>query len=144
MFPIYKKSDIPAEIKKKRGKTLLFDFKSGEFVLKDGRTSLISGEEGLKIWIEKCLLTTKEKYLIYLQDNKPYGIPEFDLENRLYPRELLYAEIESEITEALRENKEEILNVDNFDFKQQNKTLVVAFDVKSIYGQHREVINWTF
>ena len=52
-------------------RTFQFDFKAGEFVMKNGVPIEVNGQEALKLWIEKCLRTQLGRYKIY--ENKIYG-----------------------------------------------------------------------
>ena len=141
VFPIYSKINQTEVNHPTAGKTPLFDFEKGEFVLIDGKTQNVADKEGLKIWVEKMLLTVKDKYEIYLQDNKPYGIPRLNMSDRTYPKELLYADIEQEIRDALLENNE-VKDSDNYKFEQKGRTLLIKFTVYSNYGEDEEVVEW--
>ncbi len=142
MFPQYQAniSEIESETKK-RGKTLAFDFEKGDFVTLDGKLQPLEGLDGLKVWIEKCIRTVSHKNLIYDQTKEAYGVNTFNLTDRRYPKEFLYAEIQREITEALLLNPA-ITDVGDFTFEQANRTLVVGFTVDSIYGEQEVDHKW--
>ena len=143
IFPEYevKISDDVLIERRERGKTLDFDFVTGDFVLKDGRAVPLTGADAVKIRIEKCLRTILNKYEIYRQDSEPYGITAFDLTNRQYPFAFLCAEVEREVTEALLRDSE-ILAVTEFTFERDRRTLETSFTVESIYGEQEVQYQW--
>lgn len=117
------------------GKSFLFDFSSGDFVLKDGKLQSIDSVEALKVWIIKILKTEKFKFKIYEKTSgaDEYGVTLIDLINSNHPQIFIQAEMQREITEALKKNIE-ILNVRNFNFVRTKRNLEVSFTVDSIYG----------
>jgi hypothetical protein len=118
----------------KLGKSFLFDFNTGDFITKDGKLQVISDVEALKIRIEKVLKTEKFKFKIYDTDKtNKYGITVMDLITSGYPQAFIQSEIQREITAALLVNPE-VLSLENFIFTREKRTLVVNFDVNSIYG----------
>ena len=52
-------------------KSYLFDFDSGDFVVRDGKLIECDGIDSIKVWIEKILRTEKVRYNIY--NNTEYG-----------------------------------------------------------------------
>lgn len=144
MFPEYAPllQEDNQEIKATLGKSFLFDFKSGEFVLKDGKVVLAEGVEVLKIWIQKILKTEKFMFKIYeTGEVNPYGVTLLELVNSGYPKFFIQAEIQREITQALLKNPE-ILDVNNFSFDRDKRTLIVNFNVNSIYGNTLEEVKF--
>lgn len=143
MFPEYEPqlNNIAQEIKTTLGKSFLFDFNKGDFVLKDGKLQVVEDMEALKVWIEKILKTEKFKFKIYKTgETNEYGITLLDLINSGYPKPFIQAEIQREVTEALLTN-EEIISVENFNFTREKRTLVVSFQVNTAYGTiEQEVI----
>lgn len=119
-------------------KSFLFDFYTGDFVLKDGKLVEVEGIESLKVWIQKILKTEKFKFKVYeTGEVNEYGATLLDLINSEYPQIFIQSEIEREITEALLRNSE-ILNVENFIFTRETRFLIVNFDVITIYGSIRQ------
>ncbi len=122
-------------------KSFLFDFEMGEFSTADGKIQVVEGSEALKVWIQKILNTEKFKFKIYdTGDEEQYGISILDFLNNDYPQVFLYAEIQREITEALLKNPE-IVDINNFNFAKDKRTLNVNFDVISIYGTTEQVVS---
>lgn len=111
------------------GKSFLFDFKKGEFVLKDGRLIVLEGIDSLKMWIEKVIRTEKFRFKIYEnEDDEQYGVTLEDLIGSNFDREFIEAEIEREVTEALLLH-EYIISVDEWQFERNSKKMTVSFAV---------------
>lgn len=130
MFPDYKSQIDIDDITEtsSNGKSFLFDFSMGDFLLKDGKLQVITEIDALKVWVEKILRTEKKKFKIYDE----YGAS-FEVLNTKHPYMFIQAEIQREITEVLSKNQE-ILSIDNFSFALEKRTLVVSFQINSIYG----------
>lgn len=125
---IIEQTEEPA---RERGKSYLFDFDKGDFVVVDGKLQLVDGVESLKIWTEKVLRTEKGKSRIY--EGTEYGVRLTNLLNKGYPQGFIESEIEREVSEALLRNPE-IKEVSNFRFTREKRGLKVEFDVQSVYG----------
>lgn len=114
------------------GKSFLFDFKKGDFVLKDGKLVVLEGIEALKMWIVKVIRTEKFRFRIYentgFEDDEQYGVMLEDLIGSNFDREFIEAEIEREVTEALLLH-EYIISVDEWQFERNSKKMTVSFAV---------------
>lgn len=119
------------------GKTLKFDFETGDFVLKDGKVNTLNEFEGLRMWIQKVLRTTKGAYKIY----KDYGITNLkELMTKNYPYAFVKAEIEREITDTLLQNSN-ITSLSNFQFiRGEGTKLIVSFTINTTYGSTSESV----
>ncbi len=116
------------------GKTMSFDFETGDFVVKDGKVVTLTGLEGLEMWITKVLKTDKNKFKIYNTDNvEKYGVTLLELVTSDYPRPFIEAQVQAAIIETLMKNND-IKEVYNFSFTRDKKTLIVNFTVTSVYG----------
>lgn len=124
---------------KNTGKTLKFDFETGDFILKDGKVDTLTELEGLKMWISKVLRTTKGAYKIY--KDRDYGITNLkELMTKNYPYAFVKAEIEREITETLLKNTN-ITSLSSFEFTRGEGTkLIVSFTINSVYGNTSESV----
>lgn len=81
-------------------KTPVFDFEKGEFVTVNGHVRTASGEEGVKVWIEKTIRTELNRYEIY--KGTGYGTRlEDHLIGHVYPKDYIRAEIGQSIKTAL-------------------------------------------
>ena len=115
------------------GKSFLFDFETGEFVIKDGKPVEANGIEALKIWISKVLRTPANKYAVYIKKDE-YGIEDLkELITSDLPFPFIKAEIERLIKETLLKNTA-IQSVQNFEFERYKRLLTVSFDCYTIYG----------
>lgn len=116
----------------KIGKSFLFDFKKGDFVLKDGKLVTVEGVEALKIWIEKTLRTEKYRFKVY--EDTDYGITLEDLiVGYDYSQSFIEAEIKREVTEALTKHPM-IESLVNWKIEKDNPTLKISFKVNLING----------
>lgn len=114
------------------GKSFLFDFKKGDFVLKDGKLVVLEGIEALKMWIIKVIRTEKFRFRIYenteFENDDQYGVMLEDLIGSNFDRDFIEAEIEREVTEALLLH-EYIVSVDEWQFERNSKKMTVSFAV---------------
>lgn len=135
MFPTLDLDNVVEELqveeKKNQGKTFLYDFDKGDFVIKDGRLVEIEGKEAIKVWIEKILRTEKFKFEVYKEDEEidEYGISIKDLiQGRKVPQFFLQSELRREIEKALKRNIE-IDRIEDFKTEQELATLKIYFTV---------------
>lgn len=113
------------------GKSFLFDFEKGDFILQDGKLVEVEGNESIKIWIEKILRTEKFKFKIYerIEDTNEYGITLQDLITGYdYPLEFIKSEIEREISEALIKHPS-IDSIEEWNIEKSNPVLKISFKV---------------
>lgn len=135
--------ELKVEEKQNQGKTFLYDFKKGDFVIKDGRLVEVEGREAIKVWIEKILRTEKFKFEIYKEDEgiDEYGISIKDLIlGKKVPQFFLQSELRREIEEALKKHSE-IDRIEDFRTEQELVTLKIYFTVILKNGEtfNREV-----
>lgn len=119
------------------GKELLFDFKKGDFIMKNGAPVMVEGKEALMIWIEKTIRTARYRYLIYSFD---YGCELEDLIGLSLPRKVLESEMKRVIYEALIID-DRINDIRDFEVKQQDSTVHVKFTVDSIYDEFQQEVS---
>lgn len=120
-------------------KTYSFDFRAGEFVLKNGKSIVIEGKEALKQWIEKILRTQKGRYKIY--KGTGYGINIQDLIGQVYPAQFIQSELQRECESALLQNPD-ILSITEFSTDQDGSSLNIEIKLNTVYGQvTQEVTN---
>lgn len=111
------------------GKSFLFDFDAGEFVLRDGKFVMIEGIATIKQWVHSTLQTEKYKYLIY----QNHGIELESLIEKQLPYKLFTAEAERVIREAL-ELHDYIKSVTGFGFERLKSSLKVTFTINLLNG----------
>ncbi len=111
------------------GKSFLFDFAAGEFVLRDGKFVKIEEADAVKQWVHSTLQTEKYKYLIY----QNHGIELESLVENQPSYKLFTTELEYTVREAL-ESHDHIKSVTDFSFERLSSNLKVAFTVNLIDG----------
>ena len=108
-------------------KSYLFDFTTGDFVVRDGKLIEYDGIDAIKVWIEKILRTEKGRYPIY--DNTEYGCHLEDLIiGNSYTAEFIEAELKREIEDALKQNPR-ITSVTNFKISRNKNAITVTLEV---------------
>lgn len=95
-----------------------------------GRVNTGTEIDAYRLWVMKCLLTERYKYLAYDTD---FGIGLNEILESDDDRDIIESEIEREITEAL-EVDDRTESVEEFSFTWQGDELCVEFVVESIYG----------
>lgn len=108
------------------GKSFLYDFNKGDFVLKDGKPVLVDGIEALKMWISKVIKTEKYNFKIY--DGSEYGATIHDLIGSNYPRQFIESEIKREVISSLTTHPY-IQDVVNWEFVRDGPKMLVRFRV---------------
>lgn len=112
-----------------------YDYENNCLLLRNGQTYLVEGNEALRIWIFKALITERFRYIAYDSD---YGSEIDTLVGGLNSRVIL-SELKRFIIEALMVNPY-ILELSNFQFTQSGSGVRVEFDCATIYGKER--ITW--
>ncbi len=108
-------------------KSYLFDFTTGDFIVRDGKIIECDGIESIKVWIEKILRTEKGRCPIY--DNTEYGCHLEDLIiGNSYTAEFIEAELKREIEDALKQNPR-ITSVTNFNITRNTNAITVTLEV---------------
>ncbi len=123
--------NIETEEKTEQGKTFLYDFKKGDFILRDGRLIEADKTEGIKVWIEKILRTEKSKFEIYKEDEEvdEYGTTIKKLtQGKKVPQFFLQSELKRQIEEALKRHVE-IDGIEDFKTDHKLTTLLISFKV---------------
>lgn len=91
---------------------------------------MVDGEQSLRQFIEKALLTARDRFLIYDDD---YGCDIHDLIGENVTDNFLRAEIPRMIREALIYD-ERIESVENIEYRKEGDSLFVTFDVTATDG----------
>jgi phage baseplate assembly protein W len=111
------------------GKSFLFDFTAGDFIIRDGKLVECKGIDAIKVWIEKILRTEKGRFRIY--NDTDYGCRIEDLlVGSNYPVEFIEAELKREIEDALKQNLN-ILSVSNFNIERSASGITVSMEVET-------------
>lgn len=117
--------------------TFDFDFKNGEFRMKNGNPVVLTGIDALKLWIEKTIRTQLNRYSIY--KNRKYGANIEDLViGKTYGMDFAESELHREIETALLQN-EDIYSMDSFSAVNRGSELNLSFTLATSYGAIAEV-----
>ena len=128
MFPNSMDIMIPNENKASNGtKAYLFDFDSGDFVVRDGKLVKCDGIDAIKVWIEKILRTEKARYSIYAETEYGCHLEDLIIGNS-YTVEFIEAELKREMEDALKQNPE-IKSVTNFQITRNKHSITVTLEV---------------
>ena len=135
LFPFTDSQEVEvAEVEIPLAREYAYDFTKGDFKLKNGKTYIVEGNEAIKIWIEKVLLTGRYKHIIF---SWMFG-SEFEdkIIGRGYTQGLIKAEAERYTREAINSSLADyVISMTNFDISFIDSTLTIAFTVKTIYGE---------
>ena len=134
MFPLFEENieEIAVEENNSPKWTFLVDFKEKKFLKKNGKLIKSNDVRIVRMWIEKILLTFKDRYKIY----EDYGMSYYDLIiGRRFPTGFLYAELKREIEETMLSNPQ-IVNIENFNAELVKRSLYVNFNVYLIDGSN--------
>lgn len=117
------------------GKSFLYDFKKGDFVMQNGKFVEVTGKEAIKVWIEKILRTEKFRFKVYDNGTElQYGITIEDLiVGRSLPQSFVESELKREIHEALLQHPE-IESLADMEFLREGSTLTISFTVNLLNG----------
>ena len=107
---------------------IAWDFEKNIPILENGDFKLIEGNEAIKVWAYKSLLTPRYSYSIYSWD---YGSELMDLIGKAYTTSLTKEEAKRYIKEALLINPY-ILEVDITDIGFKDSLLCATVKIKTI------------
>lgn len=128
MFPNSTDIMISNENKASSGvKSYLFDFDSGDFIVRDGKLVECDGIDAIKVWIEKILRTEKGRYTIYADTEYGCHLEDLIIGNS-YTVEFIEAELKREIEDALKQNSQ-IKSVTNFQIIRSKHSITVTLEV---------------
>ncbi len=111
-------------------KEIAWNFDKNEFITKDGSPMIIEGNEALKVWIYKALISKRYKYIIYSWD---YGCEVENLMGKSNYSELIKNEIHRYVSEALLVNKY-IRDISSTVINSIGDKLDLEITVKTVYG----------
>lgn len=128
MFPNSNSVTVNNETKSSSGtKSYLFDFGSGDFVVREGKLVECDGIDAIKVWIEKILRTEKGRYTIYADTEYGCHLEDLIIGNS-YTVEFIEAELKREIEDALKQNSQ-IKSVTNFQIIRSKHSITVTLEV---------------
>lgn len=117
-------------------KEIAWDFKRNIPIIENREFKIVEGNEAIKVWVYKALLTPRYQYSIYTWN---YGSELMDLIGKAYTPQLTKSEAKRYIEEALKINPYILeVNVLDTDFKDG----ILSADVKivTIYGESEVTI----
>ncbi|MGN1414060.1 MAG: DUF2634 domain-containing protein [Anaerovoracaceae bacterium] len=114
-----------ASISTKIGRTPLFDFTTGSYVIRDGKIVECSQEEAVRQWIGFLVKTAAEKYPVY--DDTEFGTY---IENYIGYKDIGFvsSEIKREVEEKAMGNRA-IKSIENFEAEKDGSKLKVSLTV---------------
>ena len=128
MFPETKDISFSSASETFGTRAYLFDFETGDFIVRDGKLVECDGIEAIKVWIEKILRTEKGRFKIY--DETEYGARLEDLIiGNSYSVAFIESELKREIEDALLQNPQ-ISSVTNIQITRDINALTVEMEVK--------------
>ena len=117
-------------------KEVAWDFKNNIPILENGDFKIVEGNEAIKVWVYKAILTPRYNYSIYTWD---YGSELLDLIGKAYTPSLTKSEAKRYIEEALLINPY-ILEVNVLDTDFKDGILSANVKIVTIYGESEVTI----
>ena len=117
-------------------KEVAWNFEKDTPVIQSGDFKIVEGNEAIKVWVYKALLTPRYNYSIYSWD---YGSELMDLIGKAYTQSLTKEEAKRYIKEALLINPY-ILEVTVTDTSFNNGVLSADIKIVTIYGESEVTI----
>lgn len=112
-------------------KEYAWDFENNDFLLCDGKFTIVEGLEALKIYIWKALHTIKARYSIY---SDTYGHDLDSVVGQGFSKEFLEIETKKLVWECLSKNPH-ILRLENFAIDLSKDILSISFTVITDLGE---------
>lgn len=130
MFP--ETTDLPSETIVNNststiGKSYIFDFTVGDFIVQDGKIVIADDQTAMRVWIEKILRTEKSRYSIYEGTQYGTSIEDLIIGNN-YNIEFAESELRREVEEALTQHPL-IIGVSNFSIERTTSGANIIFTV---------------
>ena len=117
-------------------KEIAWDFKRNIPILENRDFKIVEGNEAIKVWVYKAILTPRYNYSIYTWD---YGSELLDLIGKAYTPSLTKEEAKRLIKEALEINPY-ILEVEITDINFKDSLLSADIKIVTIYGESEVTI----
>ena len=117
-------------------KEVAWDFEKDAPIIQNGDFKIVEGNNAIKVWVYKALLTPRYNHSIYSWD---YGSELMDLVGKAYTPSLTKEEAKRYIKEALLINPY-ILEVTVVDTSFNNGVLSANIKLLTIYGESEVII----
>lgn len=117
-------------------KEVAWDFKRNIPIIEKRDFKIVEGNEAIKVWVYKALLTPRYQYSIYTWN---YGSELLSLIGKAYTPQLTKSEAKRYIEEALKINPY-ILEVNVLDADFKDGVLSASIKIVTIYGESEVTI----
>lgn len=117
-------------------KEVAWDFKRNIPIIENRDFKIVEGNEAIKVWVYKALLTPRYQYSIYTWN---YGSELLSLIGKAYTPQLTKSEAKRYIEEALKINPY-ILEVNVLDTDFKDGVLSASIKIVTIYGESEVTI----
>lgn len=117
-------------------KEVAWDFKRNIPIIENRDFKIVEGNEAIKVWVYKALLTPRYQYSIYTWN---YGSELLSLIGKAYTPQLTKSEAKRYIEEALKINPY-ILEVNVLDTDFKDGILSASIKIVTIYGESEVTI----
>lgn len=118
------------------GKEPLFDFKTGQYVIKDGNPVLVDKMEALKIWIDFTIKTARYRFPAYSFD---YGCEIEHFIGLDIPQHVIDTEVKRVVKEALIYD-DRIIDITNFTFSREKDKLEISITLKTVFDEFMQEV----
>ena len=137
LFPFISNTDeVKADNSFPLYKEVAWNFEKDIPIIQNGDFKIVEGNDAIKVWAYKALLTPRYNYSIYSWD---YGSELMDLVGKAYTQSLTKEEAKRYIKEALLINPY-ILEVNVVDNSFNNGILGADIKLLTIYGESEVII----
>lgn len=115
---------------------IAWDFNKNIPIVENGEFKLVEGNEAIKVWVRKAILTNRYAHLIYSFD---YGSELTELIGDKYTKGLTKMEAKRFIEECLQINPY-IRSIEITDIGFINENLKVKIQLETVYGEAEVII----
>lgn len=107
-----------------------WDFVKNDFLLVDGKFTIVTGIDAIKVWIYKALNTPKYRYMAYTQK---YGSELEELMGKGFSQAAVKAQVQKYLEDCLLVNAN-IISLTNMNVTINGAILTANFTVNTEYG----------
>lgn len=135
IFPQIQETTYQPTAPEKDTTSFEFDFEKGEFVSRRGAVVKTNGQDRIRIWIHKLILTEIDRYRIY--ENTTYGMGFYKWFFGARDRDFIAVELEAEIRAKMAKNAE-INFVANVEITFGRHDCEMKYTANTVYGEITE------
>jgi hypothetical protein len=122
--------DISVSIDLPIPKEWAWNFEKNDFLLKNNKPYLVEGQEAVRIWAYKALMTERFKHEFYSWE---YGSEIYSLIGSGFTRAAVDSEVPRLVWEALQPNPY-ITSVNNLNINFDGDSLTVEITIETVFG----------